>query len=206
MKKNLVCIGNGSVAKISVEILKNEKTYQNIKIIQIPNNFKDKKVFNNLVNKLRKNNETDFILGFANIKLLEKNWEVFQFFKKKGVKFINIVDPSAIVNKSVKLGKGIKIYPGVIINTGCIIKDNVLINTGSVIDHDCKISENSQIAPGCRLAGNVKIGRSTFIGIGSSIIQGVKIGKNCIVGAGSVVIKNIPNNSTYAGVPARKII
>lgn len=204
MKKILICIGNGSVAKISLDILQKQENYQNIKIIKIPNNFNNE-IFNNIIKKLKKYKKSDFILGFANISKLEKNWEVFQFFKLKGFKFINVIDQSAIVNKKIKMGKGVKIYPGVIVNSGCNLKDNVLVNTGSIIDHDCKIGENSQISPGCRLAGNVQIGRSSFIGIGSTIIQGVKIGKNCIVGAGSVVINNVPDNSKYAGVPAKKI-
>jgi len=37
------------------------------------------------------------------------------------------------------------------------------------------------------------------------IIQGLKIGDNCVVGAGSVVTKDIPNNSIYAGIPAKSI-
>ncbi len=204
MKKKLFCLGDGSVSKICLDILKKDKIYDNFKIIKIPKKTDItnlNKIFKNLKNK----KSADYILGFANIYNLKINKKIFDFFKKKGVKFINIIDNSAIVSKKIKLGFGVKIYPGVIINRGCKIKNNVLINTGSIVDHDCEIGENSQIAPGCTIAGNVKIGESTFVGIGSTIIQGVKIGKNCIVGAGSVVIKNIPNNSVYAGSPAKNI-
>lgn len=53
--------------------------------------------------------------------------------------------------------------------------------------------------------GKIVIGDNVFIGLGSIILPGVTIGKNVIVGAGSVVNKNIPDNSVYGGVPARKI-
>lgn len=35
------------------------------------------------------------------------------------------------------------------------------------------------------------------------IVEGVKIGNNVTIGAGSVVTKDIPDNATVAGVPAK---
>lgn len=34
-------------------------------------------------------------------------------------------------------------------------------------------------------------------------MPGVHIGNNSIIGAGAIVTKDVPNNSCYAGVPAR---
>ena len=59
---------------------------------------------------------------------------------------------------------------------------------------------------GAVLAGSVKVGKSTFIGAGAVIKQGVNIGNNVIIGAGSVVLKDVPNNVTWAGVPAKNIL
>ena len=204
MRKKLICIGNGSVAKICIDILKKKKIYNKIKIVKITNKNKKFKLVK-LYNKIKGLENTDFILGFASIKDLKVNKIFFDFLKKKGCKFKNVIHETAILDKKIKLGSGVKIYPGVIINKGCKIKENVLINTGSIIDHDCEIGTSSQIAPGCRLAGNIKIGKLTLIGIGTTIIQGLKIGDNCVVGAGSVVTKDIPNNSIYAGIPAKSI-
>lgn len=53
--------------------------------------------------------------------------------------------------------------------------------------------------------GKIIIGDNCFIGRGTTIMPGVKIGNNCIVGACSVVTKSIPDNSVYAGNPARYI-
>jgi maltose O-acetyltransferase len=53
---------------------------------------------------------------------------------------------------------------------------------------------------------NVRIGNHVFIGAGSIILPGVTIGDHVIVGAGSVVTKDIPENSVYAGNPAKFVM
>lgn len=49
------------------------------------------------------------------------------------------------------------------------------------------------------------IGKNCFIGARSIILPGVRISNGCIVGAGSVVTKDVPENCTVAGNPARII-
>ena len=53
--------------------------------------------------------------------------------------------------------------------------------------------------------GKIKIGNNVHIGWNTIIMPGVTIGDNVVVGCGSVVTKDIPDNSVYAGVPAKKI-
>jgi acetyltransferase-like isoleucine patch superfamily enzyme len=45
--------------------------------------------------------------------------------------------------------------------------------------------------------------RGTHIGIGAAVLPGIKIDKNSVVGAGAVVTKDVPDNVTVVGVPAR---
>ncbi len=47
------------------------------------------------------------------------------------------------------------------------------------------------------------IGNNVSIYTGAIVIGGITIGDNCVIGAGSVVTKNIPNNATAVGNPAR---
>ena len=49
------------------------------------------------------------------------------------------------------------------------------------------------------------IGDNVYIGLRCIIMPGVRIGNNVIIGAGSIVTKDIPDNSVYAGNPARFI-
>ena len=51
----------------------------------------------------------------------------------------------------------------------------------------------------------IHIGRDSFIGARSFILPGTIIGNNCIIGSGSVVSGKVPDNSIYAGNPAKFI-
>ena len=60
-------------------------------------------------------------------------------------------------------------------------------------------------SPNCALYGSIIVGDNVFIGINSIILPGVEIGNNVVIGAGAVVTKNVPDNTVYAGVPARQV-
>ena len=53
--------------------------------------------------------------------------------------------------------------------------------------------------------GCIEIMNNVFIGSGTRILYNTRIGNNVIVGSASFVNKDIPDNSVYAGVPARYI-
>lgn len=46
---------------------------------------------------------------------------------------------------------------------------------------------------------------NVFIGSGTRILYNTRIGSNVIIGSDSLVNKDIPDNSVYAGVPAKFI-
>lgn len=51
----------------------------------------------------------------------------------------------------------------------------------------------------------ITIGNNVFIGFNSIIMPGVTIGDNVIIGAQSVVTRNVPDNTIFAGIPAKQI-
>jgi UDP-perosamine 4-acetyltransferase len=120
-----------------------------------------------------------------------------------GFELINAVSPDAVVSHTAALGLGIAIMAGAIINASAEIGDGAIINTNAAVDHDCRIGSGAHIGPGSALAGNVEIGRESFLGAGTCVIPGVRIGSRVIVGAGSVVVRDLPDDVTAMGVPAR---
>lgn len=121
------------------------------------------------------------------------------------VTFGNAIDISCIISQNVKIGKGTVIMPNTVLNTETTIGKHVIINTSATIGHECVIEDFVHISPNATLCGNVKIGEGAHVGAGATIIPNIKIGKNVIIGAGSVVTKDIPDNYTAVGIPARKI-
>lgn len=129
---------------------------------------------------------------------------LFEHFKSKGYRFSSVVHPSSIIASDVILSEGTQIMAGAVVQAGCHIGINTVINTGAVVDHDCHIGGHVHIAPGVTLSGGIWVGESTHIGTGATVIQGIKIGRNSLVAAGAVVIRDVPDDATVAGIPAKE--
>jgi sugar O-acyltransferase (sialic acid O-acetyltransferase NeuD family) len=119
--------------------------------------------------------------------------------------WISVVHPQAVVDSTVKIGKGSVVFAGVVINASAQIGDHAIINTSAVVDHDSIIGNFSHIGPGAVITGGVSVENNCLIGAGSKVIPGKSVGKFSSLGAGSVVIKNIPEFSVAVGVPAEII-
>ena len=77
----------------------------------------------------------------------------------------------------------------------------IIINEGTVIGNNVNISQLLNI--GTNHCTPAIIGDNVYIAPHVSIVEDVKIGSNSSVGAGAVVTKDVPENATVAGVPAR---
>ncbi|WP_260393301.1 acyltransferase [Riemerella anatipestifer] len=88
------------------------------------------------------------------------------------------------------------------------IGDNTKITANcTFINHDgaMYVIRSMEKYKDVRNFGRIKIGKNCFIGNNCTILPGASMGDNCILGAGSVLNSSVPNNSVYAGVPAKYI-
>lgn len=115
-----------------------------------------------------------------------------------------LIHPSAVIAEGVDIGRGSVVMAGAVINSEAKIGQGVIINTSSSVDHDCIVNDYSHISVGAHLCGTVIIGESTWVGVGAVVSNNIKICANTVIGAGAVVIKDIMEQGTYIGVPARK--
>ena len=110
----------------------------------------------------------------------------------------------------------IEIHPAVVIDEGFFIDHG----SGLVIGETAVIGKNVTIYQQATLGGlspsinsdlqrNVKrhptIGNNVVIGSGAQILGPIFIGNNSRIGTNAVVLKNVPENHTFVGIPARKV-
>lgn len=120
-------------------------------------------------------------------------------------KYITAIHPSAMISPRATIGEGTVVMHGAIVQTCVQVGKHCIINTGASVDHDCKIGDFVHVAPHATVAGGVEIGECTWIGAGAVVKQYIKIGANCMIGAGAVVVKDVPDDTTVVGVPAKDI-
>ena len=89
------------------------------------------------------------------------------------------------------------------IGYGFYIGHNIcmVVNGGTIIGNNVNLSQFLNI--GTNYKTPAIIGDNVYIGPHVSIIEDVRIGNNSSIGAGAVVTKDVPENATVAGVPAK---
>lgn len=115
-----------------------------------------------------------------------------------------LVHPQAVVAEDVTLGAGTVVMAGAVINSGAQVGCGVIVNTSSSVDHDCMLEDYVHVSVGSHLAGTVHVGKGTWIGAGAIVNNNINICAGTIIGSGAVVVKNITDQGTYIGVPAKK--
>jgi len=107
--------------------------------------------------------------------------------------FLTVVDihPAATIGRRVFIDHGV----GIVIGETAVVEDDVLIYQQVTLG-------GVSLEKGKR---HPTIKSGTVIGAGAKILGNIIIGNNVKIGANSVVVKNVPDNSTAIGIPARII-
>jgi sugar O-acyltransferase (sialic acid O-acetyltransferase NeuD family) len=116
----------------------------------------------------------------------------------------SVVDPTARISPSARLGAGIVLFPYTYISSCALIGNNALVSIGSAIGHDSVIGENVVVSTLVSISGNCTIGSGCYIGTQSCIKEKVSIGENTIIGMGSCVFRDLGANIIALGNPARE--
>lgn len=149
---------------------------------------------------IRRFSTSDFIVAIGNPEIRER---ITRLIDDK--RLVTLIHPSAVIAKSVKIGKGTVIMAGAVINPETVIGCGCIINTCSSVDHNSVISDFVHISIGAHLGGTVSVDKYTWVGAGVTVSNNINIAERCMIGAGAVVVNDIKEPGTYVGVPAVKI-
>ena len=113
-----------------------------------------------------------------------------------------LLDPTAILPSSLRVGAGAYINAGAVIGGATFIGSHTLINRSSSIGHHCFIGDYVSVAPGVTLASNVRVGDGVTIGAGAVVVPNIDIGEGAVIGAGSLIRKDVEAGTFWAGNPS----
>lgn len=119
------------------------------------------------------------------------------------LKFPNLILSDTRICADAELGRGVILSMDCRVSTNVRMGDFVFMNMGAAVCHDGRLGDYVTLSPDVRLAGNVTVGSGSELGMGTKVIQGKTVGRQVITGAGSVVVRDLPDDCTAAGVPAR---
>ena len=109
----------------------------------------------------------------------------------------------------VRFGVDIEIGSNATIDRGAlgdtVIGDHVKIDNGVHIGHNAQIGRCSILTAHCVIGGSAVVGESCWIGLGAQIKNQIRIGDNVTVGMGAIVVKDVPDNVTVVGNPAKEL-
>ncbi|MCV9931879.1 acetyltransferase [Flavobacterium sp. LS1R47] len=123
----------------------------------------------------------------------------------KGGKFINLIHPSTILNTNAILGNGLIVFMNSNISNDCVIDDFVTIQGFVGLGHDTKLGKWSHLNAYCFTGGFVVLEEEVCLNTRATILPNVVVRKGATVGAASLVIRNVKENTTVFGVPAKKL-
>lgn len=129
-------------------------------------------------------------------------WRISSFLYSANLFFL-----ARIVSQLARLFTGIEIHPGARIAPGLFIDHG----TGVVIGQTTVIGRDVTLFQGVTLGGTGKekgkrhptLGDNVVVGSGAKILGDINVGNNVMVGSNAVVIRDVPEDCTAVGVPAR---
>lgn len=113
------------------------------------------------------------------------------------------------ISQAAKFFTGIEIHPAATIGRGLVIDHGM----GVVIGETTEIGDNCTLYQGVTLGGTGKdtgkrhptLGDNVLVGAGAKVLGPIMISNNSKVAANAVVLKDITENSTAVGIPAKVV-
>lgn len=114
-----------------------------------------------------------------------------------------LIDPTAVIPRTLSIGKGSYINAGAIIGAQCGFGYCVMIGRNASVGHQSILDDFVSVGPGATIASKVAVHRGSVVGAGATVAPDVSIGSNSVVASGASVFRDVPDNVVVVGNPAR---
>lgn len=128
-----------------------------------------------------------------------------ELIQAKEGSFINLIHPSTKLNTNAVVGTGLLVFMYANISNDCVIEDFVTIQGYVGLGHDTKIHKWAHLSSYSFTGGFVVLEEEVTLNTRATVLPRVTVRKGATVGACSMVIKNVKENTTVFGVPAKKL-
>ncbi|KAB2953754.1 acetyltransferase [Heliorestis acidaminivorans] len=152
---------------------------------------------------LQRHSEADVVIAIGSPRIKKNVIEKLKDINHQ--RFATLIHPRAWVGNRVDIQEGTIVCAGSMISTDIKIGKHVIINKNVTIGHDVVIDDYATIAPSVNLSGGAYIQKGCDLGTNSTVLPALSVGKWSIIGAGAVVTKEVPEQVTAVGVPAKVI-
>jgi len=126
-------------------------------------------------------------------------------FQNHNLKFPPFVHPTVSISSTVNIQNGTILCRGTVPTVNIDIGRFTIVNLCCTIGHDVRIGDFCTLAPSVNISGGCRIGNHVDIGTNAILLPEIKVGNRAIIGAGAVVTKNVRENTTVVGVPAKVV-
>ncbi|BCW48486.1 sugar O-acyltransferase (sialic acid O-acetyltransferase NeuD family) [Arthrobacter sp. 1088] len=120
-------------------------------------------------------------------------------------RYATAIDSSVHPPEGCRIGLGSILLANVTMTASVTVGSHVVAMPGVTLTHDDVVSDFATLAAGVSLGGNVHIGRAAYIGMNASVRERRTVGAGATIGMGAAVLTDVPDEETWAGVPARVI-